>query len=277
MVKGTRTLAGIIPVMFARYEIWLVILAVLFIALERIVPWRRDQRALRPQIGQDIFWFAFNGYILGALFGGAFMGIESVLSRGLSFVCDCVPEHLRLIGHLSLPLQILVALIVADFLEWLVHNAFHRVDILWRFHRVHHSIRQMDWIGNYRFHWLEILVYRIVKYLPLAVLGARWEAVLVVAVFATAIGNLNHANLNVSFGPLRYVLNSPRMHIWHHDAERPGPGVNFGIVLSVWDWIFRTADMPKGPGGPAILGFRRMDEVPMSLFRRFFLPFVDSR
>ena len=263
--------------MFARYETWLVVLAVLFVALERIAPWRRGQRLLRPEIGQDLFWFAFNGFLLGALFGGAFLGIESVLSRGLQFVCGCVPEQLRLIGRLPLSLQILVVLIVTDFIEWLVHNALHRIDFLWRVHRVHHSIRRMDWIGNFRFHWLEILVYRTVKYLPLAALGARWEAVLVVAVFATAIGNLNHANLNVSFGPLRYVLNSPRMHIWHHDADRPGPGVNFGIVLSVWDWLFRTAHMPPGPGGPARLGFRGMEDVPASLPMRFFLPFLDSR
>jgi len=263
--------------MFVRYETWLVCLAVLFTVLERIAPWRRGQRLLRPEIGQDVFWLAFNGYVLGALFGGAFMGIESVLSRGLAAVCGCVPEQLRLIGRLPLPLQILVVLILTDFIEWLVHNALHRIGFLWRVHRVHHSIRRMDWIGNFRFHWLEILVYRTVKYLPLAALGARWEAVLVVAVFATAIGNLNHANLNVSFGPLRYVLNSPRMHIWHHDADRPGPGVNFGIVLSVWDWLFRTAYMPPDQDGPAALGFRGMEDVPASLPMRFFLPFLDSR
>ncbi len=263
--------------MLTRYVTWLVILAVLFIALERIVPWRRGQRLLRRELGQDVFWLVFNGYILSALFGSAFLGIESTLSRALSLVCGCVPEQLHLIGRLPLPLQVIVVLIAADFMEWLVHNALHRIDFLWRFHRVHHSITQMDWIGNFRFHWFEVIVYRSVKYLPLAALGARWEAVLIVAVFATAIGNLNHANLNVSFGPLRYVLNSPRMHIWHHDADRPGPGVNFGIVLSVWDWIFRTAYLPPDPGGPAALGFRRMDEVPTSLFMRFLVPFLNSR
>jgi sterol desaturase/sphingolipid hydroxylase (fatty acid hydroxylase superfamily) len=258
-----------------RYEFWLIVLAVLFVSLERLVPWRRDQRLLRPELGQDVFWLVFNVYVFSVLFGGAFLGLESLLSRAMGFVCGCVPADLHLLGQLPLLPQILVVLVVADLMEWLIHNSLHRVGLFWRFHRVHHSIRDMDWIGNFRFHWFETIVYRSVKYLPLAILGARWEAVLVVAVVATAIGNLNHSNLKVSWGPLRYVLNSPRMHVWHHDAERPGPGVNFGVVFSAWDWLFGTAHMPADDDGYPAFGFRRMERVPTSLPMRLLAPFLD--
>jgi len=53
------------------------------------------------------------------------------------------------------------------------HNLLHRVPWLWTFHKVHHSITTMDWIGNWRFHWMEIVVYKTLQWLPLAWLKMR--------------------------------------------------------------------------------------------------------
>jgi sterol desaturase/sphingolipid hydroxylase (fatty acid hydroxylase superfamily) len=123
-----------------------------------------------------------------------------------------------------------------------------------------------------------LLLYRSVKYIPLALLGARWEALLVVAVIATLIGHLNHANLNISWGPLRYVLNSPKMHVWHHDVEQHGPGgQNFGQVLSVWDWVFGTAYWPEDREAPQKLGFEGMESYPRSVPGRLLYPLSRRR
>jgi len=112
---------------------------------------------------------------------------------------------------------------VKDFLEWSIHNLLHRVPALWEVHKLHHSIVEMDWIGNFRFHWLESVVYQGLTYLPLVIMGVNPSVLLPVAIAATVIGHLNHSNLDLTYGPLRYVFNSPRMHIWHHAAEMP-PG-----------------------------------------------------
>ena len=140
-----------------------------------------------------------------------------------------------------------------------MHNALHRVPFLWTFHKVHHAITTMDFVGNFRFHWMEIVVYKTAQWLPLALLGASGEAAFVVAVFGTFWGDLNHANLNVGLGPLGYVLNSPRMHLWHHDAsDEGGVAKNFGIVLSLWDFLFRhrlLAARPQ-PAGARLPGHR---------------------
>jgi sterol desaturase/sphingolipid hydroxylase (fatty acid hydroxylase superfamily) len=132
----------------------------------------------------------------------------------------------------------------------------------------------MDWLGNFRFHWMEIIIYKSVKYLPLALLGVRWEAILIAAVISTTIGNLNHSNLRISWGPLRYVLNSPCMHIWHHD-RLPGNrvGRNFAIVFSLWDWLFGTAYMPRGEV-PQALGFRGDESYPSGVLARMVEPFT---
>jgi sterol desaturase/sphingolipid hydroxylase (fatty acid hydroxylase superfamily) len=166
-----------------------------------------------------------------------------------------------------------------DFLEWCVHNLLHRIPWLWTFHKVHHSIEDMDWIGNFRFHWMEVVVYQGITYLPLLILGARPGIILVIAILSTLIGHLNHANLNISWGPLRYLVNSPRMHVWHHDLQWPADrpkGVNFGIVLSVWDWLFGTAHWPDRAASPAQqpgrFGFPGMSAFPRGLLGRFLHP-----
>lgn len=81
---------------------------------------------------------------------------------------------------------------------------------------------------------MEIIVYQGLTYFPLIVLGVDSTVILCIAVVGTLIGHLNHSNLDLTWGPLRYVMNSPRMHVWHHALELPKNrrfGVNFGISL----------------------------------------------
>jgi sterol desaturase/sphingolipid hydroxylase (fatty acid hydroxylase superfamily) len=85
------------------------------------------------------------------------------------------------------------------------------------------------------------------------------------AVFGTLIGHLNHANLNWDYGPLRFLLNNPRMHLWHHDHDGTAKTtVNFGIIFSCWDYLFRTARVPDGP--PDRLGFEGVADFPRDFF-----------
>ena len=118
----------------------------------------------------------------------------------------------------------------------------------------------MSWIVAFRFSWLEAVIYKSLCYLPLAVLGFSVESLFVHAVLGTLIGHLNHANLNWDYGPLRYVLNSPRMHLHHHDYHSLAPGQNFGIIFSCWDWIFGTANLPDEP--PTRIGVPTTQPLP---------------
>jgi len=110
----------------------------------------------------------------------------------------------------------------------------------------------------------------------LILLGVDSRVILWVAIVGTLIGHLNHSNLRISWGPLRYVINSPRMHVWHHDViVRGGHGQNFGVVLSLWDWLFGTAYMPEDQ--PDRLGFEGMDRYPSGLFARLTYPLLRRR
>jgi sterol desaturase/sphingolipid hydroxylase (fatty acid hydroxylase superfamily) len=256
------------------YLHWLVGISLLFVLLERLFPWRK-QALLRSGWARDVGFLALNGHFFGlwtaAAFGWVALQATDLLGRaGLRLDASPVPRW-------PFSLQFVVFLVVSDFLQWCVHNLLHRVPWLWTFHKVHHAIDTMDFIGSFRFHWAEIVVYKAAQWLPLAILGASAEAVFWVAVAGTFWGHLNHANVNVSLGPLGYVLNSPRMHLWHHDAsDEGGVAKNFGIVLSLWDFVFRTAYWPR-ERGPLRIGYTGDAEMPRGFLGEAAWPLVRAR
>lgn len=258
---------------YLQYYFWLIAASSFCFLLERLFPWRRSQRVLRRGIAQDLFWLVFNGHFLGlalALLTGRTVALFNAFLHARGWP---VPESLALLAGLPLWAQFLVLLVVKDFIEYFIHRLLHNVPWLWELHKLHHSIRELDWIGNFRFHWGEVLVYKTLSYVPLVVLGADGRVLLAIAVLWTVMLDVNHANVPLSWGPLRYLLNSPKMHVWHHDVELHGRGgQNFGQVLSVWDWWFGTAYWPADRDGPARLGFDGMESYPTGLLGRLAYP-----
>ena len=258
---------------YLQYYVWLVAISLGCFLLERLAPWRRGQRVFRRGFLQDLGWLVFNGHYLGLLLA---LGTGHVVTWFNGLVHEAglpVPESLALMAGAPLWLQFLVVLVLKDFVEWNIHRLLHNVPWLWELHKLHHSIEELDWIGNFRFHWGEVLVYKTLSYLPLVVLGADHRVLFAIAVLWTVMLDLNHSNVRFSWGPLRYLLNSSQMHVWHHDVVQHGKGgQNFGQVLSVWDWIFGTAYWPADREAPDKLGFEGMETYPRDPFGRFLYP-----
>ena len=256
------------------YFFWLMAISLFCWLLERLLPWREDQKVWRDQFGQDLFWLVFNGHYAGLLVATA---AGWLLQQGAGVVGGWPWQGLQSVQLLlgsPLWVQFAVLLVLKDFLEWCVHRLLHRVPWLWQFHKLHHSIVELDWIGNMRFHWMEIVVYKSLTYLPLVVLGIDGQVVLWLAIFDTLIGHLNHSNLKIGWGPLGYLVNSPRMHVWHHDVVLHGKsGQNYAIIFSLWDWLFGSAYLPEEVQQPARLGFSEIESFPRGLLRRLLYPF----
>jgi sterol desaturase/sphingolipid hydroxylase (fatty acid hydroxylase superfamily) len=258
------------------YWHWLAGISLFFALAERLRPARPAQPLLRGQWANDLFYLAFNGHfyalLAGGIAGALALRTRAALSPWLPFAG---PGE----GLAAWPAwaQFAVYLLASDFLQWGVHNLLHRVPFLWQFHKVHHSIHTMDWAGNFRFHWIELVVYRALLYVPLSLLGGDGGPLFAVAVFATFWGHLNHANLDVDLGRLGYLFNSPRMHLWHHDAsDEGGVAKNFGIVLSLWDWLFGTAWWPR-ERTPGRIGYPGDAELPPDLPRQMLFPLTRLR
>ena len=253
------------------YVVGLALLSVVFAVAEALRPWRRRQRQLRRGLAGDLLFLVFNGHFLGvALYFVAERVVLPPVDAALRAAGAYPYVHRDAAAGWPLWAQLVVLIVGFDFVQWAIHRLLHAVPWLWQFHKVHHSVvdGEMDWIVSFRFHWVEAVVYKSLQYLPLAFFGFGATAVLTQALVGTAMGHLNHANLDVGRGRWRYLLNSPRMHLWHHDAD--GPARNFGIIFSAWDWLFGTAHLPDQP--PARLGFAEVAEVPRGFVGRSLWP-----
>lgn len=263
---------------WSNYFYWLIAISVLVYALELLFPWRKNQKAIREDFWLDAFYMFFNFFLFGLV---GYAALSTVVSQAFNDLLANVfgIRNLVAIQVGSLPhwVQLLILFLVRDFVQWNVHRLLHWSPWLWQFHKVHHSVREMGFAAHLRYHFVETFVYRTIEYLPLAMIGFGIQDFILVHLFTIVIGHLNHANFNLPLGPLKYILNSPQMHIWHHARDLPAgsTGINFGITLSVWDYIFGTASIPYD-GRDIPLGFEEVDTYPHGFFSQMAQPFKEK-
>ncbi|VXA92991.1 Sterol desaturase [Flavobacterium sp. 9AF] len=253
------------------YFYGLIIISLLVFILELIFPWRKNQPVIRKDFWLDTFYMFFNFFLLNLIILMALNNVTAQLFNDFLalFGLDLKSLHLIDLSHLPKPVALLIFFVVADFVQWNTHRLLHRVDFFWNFHKVHHSVKQMGFAAHLRYHWMEPVVYKTLLYIPLAIIGGfTIEDVFIVHFIAITIGHLNHANIGWDYGPLKYILNNPKMHIWHHSKEMPRKyGANFGISLSVWDYLFKSNYIPRD-GKDIELGFENDEEFPKDFIKQ---------
>ena len=262
--------------LYLQFYFWLLLVSVAVFALERLFSAKPRQPVFRAGFEQDLFWFLFNSQFVSWML--ALLSVHTVawLNAGVFHSGLPQPASLGLISAWPLVVQFMVFFVLKDFLEWNIHRTLHRVPWLWELHKLHHSSERLDWLAAFRSHWGEMVIYKLMIYLPLVVLGVDDRVVFSILVFSVFMQELVHANLRWDFGPLGYVINSPRLHAWHHADEMHGlGGQNFGITLALWDWLFRTAYLPRGV--PTVMGFRGLEDYPAGIWGRLCRPFRRGR
>ncbi len=223
------------------------------LSLEWLFPWRQNQPFFRKDWGLDLLYLYANMFIFAIVLEGVYALFDGAL-EGWS---------LHPFQSLEWGWQLLLFFVIQDFLQWGMHRLLHRVDWLWQFHQIHHSVEEMGVASHFRYHWMENVLYKPTKLAVLALFaGVEPQMAVLVHMGSLLIGHLNHANLSLDWGPLRYILNSPKMHLLHHSRERIADGgVNFAISLTCWDFLFGTAHQPLEDAEMS-LGFAEMDKVP---------------
>lgn len=246
----------------------LTLVSVVVWLLELRFGWRKQQNPIRHDFWLDAFYMYFNFFI----FSIAISGFYALMNYGFANVeLDMQSFSLLYLDEYPLIMQLLVFFVLLDFFQWLTHLTLHRVSWMWRFHQVHHSIQQMGFAGHLRYHWMENLLYKPLKTLGVMILGGfEPEQAFIVHFFTITVGHLNHANLQWTYGPLKYVFNNPVMHLYHHAYHLPKDrqyGMNFGLTLSIWDYLFGTAYVPD-QNGNIKLGYKGDDTMPQSFFKQ---------
>lgn len=244
--------------------------------LEILFPWRKNQPIFREGFWLDLFYLFFNFFILNLILLVAISNItEQLFNDFLSiFGLQLASIQLFSVATLSKPVALLLFFIISDFVQWNTHRLLHAVPFLWKIHKTHHSVKEMGFAAHFRYNWMEPIVYKSILYIPLMLIGGFSVAdVFIVHFISIAIGHLNHANIGWDYGIFRYVLNNPKMHIWHHSKILPNKtGINFGISLSLWDYLFKTSFIPTD-GRDIELGFEDENNFPDDFINQEYYPF----
>lgn len=264
------------PFRFPNGFYFLVVVSFLVWMLELVFPWRKQQRAFRRDFWVDTFYMFFNYFFFNLIIFVALTKTTGILFGKAVSLIGLPSDHVFDLSGLPHWSQFLIYFLLYDFVQWGVHNLLHRSKFLWKFHKVHHSVREMGFAAHLRFHFMESVVYQIFKFTLISYLfNFNLSDAFYIYFFGTLIGHLNHANLGWSYGPLKYILNNPQMHIWHHAKNLPEDrphGMNFGITLSIWDYLFGTAYIPSS-GRDIELGFEGIENYPDGFLEHQIEPF----
>ena len=243
------------------------VIVLIFVPLERLVPAKAKQPILRRHWRNDLIFLFVNGVVCRLGFLAITAGIVALIAaHGPTTVSEFVAAR-------PLWLQVVAAIMLADMGFYVAHRTFHAVPALWRFHAVHHSIEELDWLAAHRVHPLDQIVTSIASYLPLYALGFPAPAIGIYALVYLLHSHLIHANVRIPFGPLNWVFATPHSHHWHHARTGGARGCNFGAQLIFMDSLFGTLRLPDAP--PQRYG---TDEpVPAVYHRQLAWPFLRPR
>ncbi len=190
--------------------------------------------------------------------------------------------NIGILNWVDLPFWMAVAIgvILLDLAIYTQHVLFHKLDIFWRLHRMHHTDLDFDVTTGIRFHPIEILVSILIKFAVISILGAPMLAVIIFEILLNATSMFNHGNIKISKPVdkvLRYFIVTPDMHRVHHSVIRNETDSNFGFNLPWWDRIFGTyrSQPTEGHLGMTIglpifrkVGENRIDRLISQPFRK---------
>ncbi len=235
------------------YSLWLsFILALLW---EILRPW------INTKYSRPVRWWNTLGlYLLNQYFIHWIMPVTTITAA-----IYAEKHSVGLFNLLSLDswLMVLVGFLFFDLYHFSLHWTYHKVPLLWRFHRLHHSDPDVDLSTELKHHPFEGIVSAILSVAFIMVLGIHPVAIILRVLINQMVSLISHANIKLPQNidtPVRKVLVTPAMHRIHHSSWRPETNSNYGTLFSFWDRIFGT--YVKSPRD----GYERM-ELGLDAFR----------
>ncbi|MER9726041.1 MULTISPECIES: sterol desaturase family protein [unclassified Mesorhizobium] len=216
----------------------LLIAVLIFVPIEQLFALRRDQKILRKAFFNDLIYALFNSI-------PTTIGLIAAVTLATSTVGQLIPAYVgSAVSSQPVWLQVAEIIVIADFGFYAVHRAFHAVPFLWRFHAIHHSIEELDWLAAHRIHPVDLALTKSASFVPIYLLGFNNPAIALFGFIFHAHGLLLHANVKLNVGPLRWLIASPQFHHWHHAHDRAAYDKNFAGQLAFIDVLFGTMYLP---------------------------------
>lgn len=260
---------------FASLTIGFLILAMIFFVIERFSPGTRGQRRLRRGWTVDLMYWFFTPLVTGWIARICTMIAAAIVlvTLGRSLDPESIARGFGPIARQPAWLQAIEIVFLGDLVGYGMHRLFHRRR-LWKFHAIHHSSTEVDWLSAVRLHPVNDVVTRVAQVVPFLALGFAPLVLVAYLPVLTFYAILLHANVNWTFGPLRYVFASPVFHRWHHTKEAEAMDKNFAGLFPFIDLAFGTFYMPRGKL-PTEFGVN--EPVPEGLVGQLAYPFRRER
>lgn len=236
------------------YEVWIILCFILLIAIgellwtnqKNIIPLFKIFSGLKKSSSRADLLLTFLS--LGPLK----MFLLSVFSLGIPiWLYPFVEEFFKfdlLQGVANNYLRIFIALVLIDFIHFIRHYTFHKINFLWTFHKFHHEPARLNVLMHWRSHPFTKVIKKLF-YLPFAAMfGLSSSEFAVIFLFRELWFITHHSSLPIRLGLLRFVLITPQYHQHHHIKRiSGGSSKNLGNLFTFWDLIFGTACFEEIP------------------------------
>lgn len=242
--------------------IGVLLLFALLLMLELFRPFRRfGVQIAKASFVTNTSAFLFNNVVLSLLSVSSLFAVAERYSQvGLLAAMD---------GGIA---KGILSFVLFDLVIYLWHAASHRFEPLWRFHKIHHSDKSLNVTTGFRFHVIDLFLELILKCIVVVILGLEAYTVLICELVRMLFVLFHHTN--VSFAGERWlssILITPSLHRLHHSTVRSEHDSNYGIVMSVWDQLFRT----RQEGVPEKIGLELIEAE--NFVQLFCLAFITER
>jgi sterol desaturase/sphingolipid hydroxylase (fatty acid hydroxylase superfamily) len=214
---------------------------IFIITWERVSPYRKGLAFFREGFWIDLVWYTLiQSYFLKILI--------------FDYVIAPVQHHFdwsafQFVKDWPLAVQVLFFLVTHDLYIYLFHRFQHSNKVFWRIHEAHHSGKEVDFLSGSRSHVIEIIINQTIEFAPIILFGADPAVIPIKALLDAMFGMFIHANVKVKLGKLKYIINSPELHLWHHANYLEVFHANFATKFAIWDHLFGTAyDPGHAPG-----------------------------
>jgi sterol desaturase/sphingolipid hydroxylase (fatty acid hydroxylase superfamily) len=221
------------PVTF--FNIAYAFLAVCLLILERYMPheqeWNEDDGQTFANIAHTL---SSKGTVQSIIIFSTAIGLASHITPAAEPGYGIWPREW------PLWIQVVLGVYAAEFGLYWAHRISHIWYPLWKFHAVHHSVTRLWVVNTGRFHFLDSLFKIILAMGVLLAMGAPMEVLVWLSAITAFIGMMTHCNVDMRFGPLSWVFNTPGLHRWHHSRDLREGNRNFGENVVLWDQLFGT-------------------------------------
>ena len=260
-----------VATLYSNLALYLVVPFLLF--LEYLFPCKPSQPLIGKGFLQDAIWYA----ALAPVQVLVFFPLSQFFRGHLSF--------LAIDSAIDWPVyvQVIAAILVAELLMWFNHFVRHKIRTLWLFHAIHHSQKELNVFTDDRGHFVYQLLGSLFTFVPFFIFQVSdIYAVTVIGLYMPIHNRFVHANIKINLGWLGWLFTSPQFHRVHHSADPAHQDKNFGVHLSIFDYLFGTAcrsrtiypatgiDDPRFPTEQNI----RVWQLPGNLIKQTIYPFL---